>query len=292
MSQLKNTLIRVSTAVVALPLYIFLLVTDSFNAIPILIVSLLISLVCLYEFYQISSEQEEGKPFVWLGLGAGVIINLLMYDLAYGKVNNIFSFIHAEDPRVIFAIIVFSIITIFIIQIFTRPLKGGIYSVAVTIFGFIFIVLSFSHIILLKKLDNGVFYLIMVNVAVMMNDTGAYFGGVLFGKHKVGFAVSPNKSWEGYFSGVLVTMISMIILNQVILSNYNVQLFSLPEAAFLGILLSVFGHLGDLAESAVKRDGEIKDSGSIIPGHGGMWDVFDALIFTIPIFYYYIVLLG
>jgi len=84
----------------------------------------------------------------------------------------------------------------------------------------------------------------------------------------------------------------MIILNQVILSNYQVELFSLPEAAFLGLLLSVFGNLGDLAESAVKRDGEIKDSGSIIPGHGGMWDVFDALIFTIPIFYYYIIISG
>jgi len=72
----------------------------------------------------------------------------------------------------------------------------------------------------------------------------------------------------------------------------GVQLFSMIEAAVAGIFLSILGHIGDLVESAIKRDGSIKDSGSIIPGHGGMWDAFDALIFTYPLFYYFLILKG
>ena len=121
----------------------------------------------------------------------------------------------------------------------------------------------------MKALTDGVYYIIILNVVVMLNDTVAYFGGVLFGKHKTGFPVSPNKSWEGYFSGLLFSVLSMVITNQVYRSFFGKGLFAMVEAVFLGIALSVLGNLGDLVESAVKRDGAIKDSGSIIPGHGG-----------------------
>ena len=85
----------------------------------------------------------------------------------------------------------------------------------------------------------------------------------------------------------------MIISPQVLKIFFGRDLgFGILEAALVGIGLSLLGHLGDLVESAVKRDGSIKDSGSIIPGHGGMWDVFDALIFSMPFYYYYLVLKG
>jgi phosphatidate cytidylyltransferase len=84
----------------------------------------------------------------------------------------------------------------------------------------------------------------------------------------------------------------MMVTSAVFDAYYNKPLFTLTEAAILGAVLSLLGHTGDLVESAIKRDGTIKDSGSIIPGHGGMWDVFDALIFSLPFFYYYLVLKG
>jgi len=178
------------------------------------------------------------------------------------------------------------------VHIYKRPVAGGIYSLATTVFGVVFIAFLFSHIILLKSLKDGYIYVLILNAIVMLNDSGAYFGGVYFGKHKAGFKVSPNKSWEGYFSGLLTSIIAMLLISMVLESFFGKSLFSMVEATIIGIVISVIGNIGDLAESAIKRDGSIKDSGSLIPGHGGLWDVFDSMIVTLPLFYYYLVLKG
>ena len=214
----------------------------------------------------------------------GLALNVLVYLFAFQK----FLLPGSFDAR--FAAVVLFIMAIGVVQIFRRPVKGGIFSLGVTLFGVMYIVFFFSHIILIKALKHGWYYILLLNAVVMLNDTGAYFGGVLFGRHKTKFAVSPNKSWEGYFSGLLFSILATITGSYFFESFYGVALFSLGESVVLGIVLSILGHLGDLFESAVKRDGAIKDSGSIIPGHGGMWDVFDAVIFTLPFFYYYLLL--
>ena len=284
----KATLTRIMSAVVALPLYIFCLYTDRPYNIPIFVVSLIITLVCLHEYYQISRRDGEQRPYMAFGFTAAFAVNVLMYFYAFGGLRYVRSF----DARALFIVLAHFTAAVLVYQVFWRPLKGGIYSLAVTVFGVIYIVVFFSHIILIKALPGGWYYLLILNIVVMINDTMAYFGGVLFGKHKTNFPASPNKSWEGYFSGLLFSVLAMVITNQVYISFYGVTLFSMMESVFLGIALSVLGHTGDLVESAVKRDGAIKDSGSIIPGHGGMWDVFDALIFTMPLFYYYLVIRG
>ncbi len=293
MSNTKNaTLKRVMSAIVALPVYVFAFTTDYFLSIPVLIASLIISIASLYEYYSICSMDDKGKPFMVLGISAGVIINILFYIFAYGRIHGYNRYIESFDARVIFAVLVLFLAIILIMQIFKRPIKGGIYSLAVTVFGVIYIVFSFSHIILMKALQDGFYYILILNIVVMINDTGAYFGGVLFGKHKTNFEVSPNKSWEGYFSGLLFSIVAMMVTSEIFAVFFDKQLFTLIEAAVIGIFLSILGHIGDLVESAIKRDSTTKDSGSIIPGHGGMWDVYDALIFTFPFFYYYLVLKG
>ena len=277
----KNTLMRVLSAVVALPVYVFTIVTDLGQAMPILICSLIVTLACLYEYYQITERGDEGLPFFKTGMVFAVIINIVMYLFAYGRLYGYSRYIPVFDARVVMGVLALFLSVILALQLFTRPLKGAAYSLGVTLFGVVYIVFSFSHIILMKSLVNGVYYIVILNIVVMLNDTFAHFGGVLFGKHKTGFPVSPNKSWEGYFSGLLFSVLAMVITNQVFMSFFDRHLFGMVEAVILGIALSVLGNLGDLVESAVKRDGSIKDSGSIIPGHGGMWDVFDALIFTL-----------
>ena len=142
----------------------------------------------------------------------------------------------------------------------------------------------------MKALKDGFLYILILNIVIMMNDTAAYFGGVLFGKHKLNFPVSPNKSWEGYFSGLFFSIIAMIAVNAAYGLLLDKYLFSTTECIAAGAFLSLLGHIGDLAESAVKRDAEKKDSGAFFPGHGGMWDIFDALIFASPFFYYYLIL--
>lgn len=290
--RMKETLQRIASALVALPIYFYAIITDSFKAVPMLVVSMIITTICLYEFYMISEKEKGEKPIIGAGIFMSLALNIVMYLFAYGKVQGVTGFTSSFDARMLMGLIVFFVAATLIYNLFKRPLKGSIYSLSVTVFGVIFIVFFFSHIILMKALKDGLFYILILNVAVMMNDVAAYFGGVLFGKHKTGFEVSPNKSWEGYFSGLLFSVIGMIITNQVYISFFQRDLFTLIEAALIGIVISILANIGDLIESAVKRDGAIKDSGSIIPGHGGMWDVFDALVFTMPVFYYYLVIKG
>jgi len=288
----RETLIRILSAIVTLPVLAYALITDSFLFIPTLIVSTVVSLITLYEYYMISARNQDNKAFISTGLAGGFILNIIMYFYAFGNFFGSSRFFQNFDVRAIIGFFILLIAILLVQQLFTRPLNGGIYSLAVTVFGIMFIVLSMSHIILLKSLKDGSFYIVILVVVIMLNDTGAYFGGVLFGKTKAGFAASPNKSWEGYFSGLLFSIIGFILANQVCVSFFSRELFTMIECAVLGIVLSILANIGDLIESAIKRDGGFKDSGSIIPGHGGMWDVFDAIIFSLPFFYYYLVIKG
>jgi phosphatidate cytidylyltransferase len=289
----RETLIRILSAIVTLPVLAYALITDSFLFIPALIVSIVVSLITLYEYYMISAKDENNRAFISTGLIGGLILNIIIYFYAFGKYFGSSRFFqHFDDVHVIIGFIILLIAALLVQQLFTRPLNGGIYSLAVTLFGIMYIVLSMSHILLLKSLKDGSFYIVILVLVIMLNDSGAYFGGMLFGKTKAGFEASPNKSWEGYFSGLLFSIIGFILANQACISFFSKELFTLIECAILGIILSISANIGDLIESAIKRDGGFKDSGSIIPGHGGMWDVFDATIFSLPFFYYYLVLRG
>lgn len=287
-----ETLKRILSALVTLPLLAYVLLADHFQYLPILAGSIIISLIALYEFYIISDKAGNGRAFIKTGLFFGLLINLIMYIFAFGKMFGYTRYFGDCDARLILATIAFFIAAILVLQIFTRPLHGGIYSVAVTAFGVFYVVFSISHFILLRSLQDGAFYIAILIAVIMLNDTGAYFGGVLFGRHKAKIEASPNKSWEGYFSGLLFSIIAFVIISEVFTSFFSRPLFSMLEAVLLGICISVLADIGDLVESSVKRDGGFKDSGSLIPGHGGMWDVFDATMFALPFFYYYLVFKG
>ncbi len=287
----RETFFRVLSALVALPVLFYIFITDDFLSTPILIGSIVISLASLYEFYMIVDRGDDGSPFVKTGLLFGLIFNIAIYLLGFGKLYGLGRFA-GGGGNFILSILFLMVVVVMVLQLSSRSLKGASYSVAVTVLGVVFIVLFASHLILLKSLKDGVFYIMTLIVVVMLNDSGAYFGGLLLGKHKVGFELSPNKSWEGYFSGLFFGILGFILANQVALSFFGRELFTMMEAVLLGIFLCFLADLGDLVESLIKRDGGIKDSGSIIPGHGGMWDVFDAIIFTLPFFYYYIVFRG
>lgn len=290
MSKLKTTLYRILTAIVALPVYFFAIGTDLIYSIPLLIASLVITLLSLYEFYIISDRGEEEKPLILLGIICGAAVNIIMYIHAFGifgtKLNTTF------ETKIILFILVLLLAIVMVTQLFSRPIKGAIYSIAITVFGIFYVVFFFSHIFLMKAMENGFLYILLINIVVIINDSAAYFAGISIGRHKVNFAVSPNKSWEGYIFGMLFSIIAVIVTNMIYSSFLDKNLFFLGEAVIIGILLSLFGNFGDLIESLIKRDGSKKDSGSLLPGHGGMWDVFDAMIFTIPLFYYYLLIKG
>lgn len=139
-----------------------------------------------------------------------------------------------------------------------------------------------SHIILLRHLPAGLHFVILLFVATWSTDTFAYFVGINLGRHKLAPVLSPNKSIEGSLGGltgsVLVSLIIGLIGGQLPVMQYIV----------LGLLIGITGQVGDIFESALKRLAGVKDSGRLIPGHGGILDRFDSLYLTAPVVYYYI----
>ncbi|MCP4135996.1 MAG: phosphatidate cytidylyltransferase [bacterium] len=278
-----NSIKRLFSGLIVMPLYYFCFISSSFNSILILLASLVVTLSSLYEFYRMVSVDDTKKPFFFAGMVIAILVNIVFYLYAFGT---------TFDGRISLFLFVLFIGGIAILQLFTRPLQNGIHSLSTTVFGVVYIVMFYSHIILLKSFNDGTYYILILHIVIMSNDIFAYIGGILFGKHKTNYPVSPNKSWEGYFSGILFSVVTMTITAYVMNSVSGKQLFGLLESILLGIVLSILGNLGDLIESAVKRDSSKKDSGSIMYGHGGMWDVFDALIFSMPFFYYYLLFKG
>ena len=130
----------------------------------------------------------------------------------------------------------------------------------------------------------GAFWLILMLLALIWaTDSGAYYTGKTWGKHKFAPSISPNKTWEGTVGGVLFALIVAVIFKHSVLTD-----LTWVDAGVLALLGGVWGQLGDLLESAFKRNAGVKDSGSLLPGHGGMLDRFDSLIFTAPAYYLYL----
>ena len=131
--------------------------------------------------------------------------------------------------------------------------------------------------------NDGGLLIISIFITLWVTDSAAYFLGTAFGKHKLFPRVSPNKSWEGALAGFIFAIISMVVLNTVLLA-----FISLTDALVIGVIIGLFGQIGDLIESLLKRDAGVKDSSNIIPGHGGVLDRFDSLIFSSPLIFLYI----
>ena len=129
----------------------------------------------------------------------------------------------------------------------------------------------------------GAFTVMSVFVSIWTCDSAAYFTGRNFGKHKLFERVSPNKTWEGAIGG-FIGAVAVFVLARSIALPY----MSLTSALVCGCIVGVFGQLGDLVESLLKRDAGVKDSSSFIPGHGGMFDRFDSLIFVSPLIFFYL----
>jgi phosphatidate cytidylyltransferase len=160
-----------------------------------------------------------------------------------------------------------------------------------TLFGFVYVAFFWSFFVRLYLAGDPsapvkvAFYLLL---AVKWGDAGAYFIGSRFGKHRLAPAISPKKSWEGLLGGILFSCVVGVIwwaLNDKMLGPYP---FPLYHAFILGFLLPIIGTLGDLVESLFKRAVNVKDSGAIAYGMGGMLDMIDSLLFTAPFMYIYL----
>jgi phosphatidate cytidylyltransferase len=155
-------------------------------------------------------------------------------------------------------------------------------NVAVTVMAFVWIGIFGSYASLLLRVHHGKSLLLLPVLVTVVADIVAYFAGTNLGNRPLAPAVSPSKTWEGTIVGGLAAIAAAIILGRVFMHDT----WSIKHAFLLGVIVAIFAPLGDLCESMIKRDLHIKDSGTLLPGHGGLLDRFDALLFVLPATYY------
>jgi len=183
-----------------------------------------------------------------------------------------------------------SLLLIMIREVFRRDMSQSLAHIAVTVFGIMYVGWLGSHLVMLRQLPASlgmddamgarlVFFAALVTWA---NDTGAFLFGVALGRHKLIPRISPKKTVEGAIGGLLAAGFVGWLCAK------GVAPFLTPLAATAcGVFTGLMAQLGDLVESMIKRDAGIKDSAELIPGHGGILDRFDSLLFTVPVLYYY-----
>ncbi len=227
-----------------------------------------------WEFYQLL-EKMGIKP----GKFQGILLGLFVFTLAFLHAK---SFISAEWYWI--TTIALALIPIeFFIKKSKLPLRNFLY----TILGVLYVSIPFSiaNYLVFPETSAGTYhyhYLLYVLILIWTNDTFAYLTGKYLGKHKMAVKVSPKKTWEGGLGGLLFTIAASLIIYQLS------QTFSSPDWIVLSVIISVAANLGDLTESAIKRAANVKDSGNILPGHGGILDRFDATLLSVPLVYFYL----
>ena len=206
----------------------------------------------------------------------GILIGMLVPIIIYFHLGTEGYF--ELDPFFIVIACLFTFILLFV----RRENAQALASIAVTMFGLLYIAWFFSFFIKLKFLPQGPLLVSFLVLVTKMGDVGAYFVGRSFGKHSLIPRISPNKTVEGTIGGLIFSMATALI------SKTYLPSFSFSHLLILGILLGILAQVGDLAESLIKRDCAVKDAGNNISGFGGMLDIIDSLLFTTPIFYFYV----
>jgi phosphatidate cytidylyltransferase len=158
-------------------------------------------------------------------------------------------------------------------------------SISATVLGALWIGFGLGFVLLLRDLPHGRLLLFAVLLAVWAGDTLAYLGGRLLGRHRMAPAISPGKTWEGFAFGTAATLFVAFV------AFYKQNYLSIGESIALGAVISVAAPLGDLFESMLKRDAGVKDTGTLLGGHGGILDRLDAILFAAPAAYFTIMCL-
>lgn len=254
---------RILTAVVGLPI---ILAAIWLGGTWLLLIVLAATAIAGWEFYRLAGSATNSPPLVWLGILFVVAV----------VANAEFQLVAVEG-------LVAAVAVAPLIYLIIRRSEDPLISWAATVAGFLYVGFLTSHAVLLRNVDDGRDWLVFALLVTFATDTGAYAVGRLVGRHKMAPSISPNKTWEGAIGGVLGAVLAAWGLSVV---------FELPlavwQAIALGGAVSIAGQLGDLSESMLKRRAGADESSHILPGHGGILDRLDSVVFTIPLVYYFV----
>jgi phosphatidate cytidylyltransferase len=306
---LSNLATRILVAVIGIPLVLLLTLAGGFYFFAFIA---LISGFALHEYYTLA--QAKGmKPQILPGLVFGFCVNAaFIFDkLRVGWLGGNGMNVPMPAMAQLFLIEFLLFVPIILLVELFRNKGPALSNIAATVTGVCYVSLSFGSLVGLRELfvpndfpfytyfslvDTaipeelvaqvyrwGAFTVIAVFASIWTCDSVAYFIGRKFGKHKLFERVSPNKTWEGAIGGFIGAVTAFLIAGTIALPY-----MSLGNALICGCIIGVFGQLGDLVESLLKRDANVKDSSSLIPGHGGVLDRFDSLIFVSPLIFFYL----
>lgn len=231
---------------------------------------LVLALFSVNEFYGLMMKKGYFPAFV-----VGNVITIFFIVFAYYSINQKWE--SAQS-----AILTIAAILALMAGVFLKREEDTIVDVAVTLLGMIYIGWFFSFFLFIRNLTAHGAYMFFLLFAVWAMDVVAYLVGKKFGRHKMAPNISPNKTWEGAIAGFFTCVIAADIFSGFSMINGT-------HALVLGVIIGIAAQLSDLVESVIKRDAHAKDSGDMLPGHGGMLDRMDSFILTAPIMYYYVV---
>jgi len=243
----------------------------------------LLSVLGLLEFYTAVSKAGY-KPVKFIGYIASLYMFLVCSREPLKSVGIDVQFLYSYRSGFL---AVFSVMLVLFCYIIFLNNNYNIFDISVTVFSIFYIVFLFSFVVLVRNMINGFYYVWLVFIGAFATDTFAYFTGYLFGKHKLLPEISTKKTVEGSIGGIAGCAAVMggygLYLNSVGLDS-----ISIPHFIILGLICGVISQIGDWAASAIKRFVKIKDYGNIMPGHGGVLDRFDSILFTAPVVYFYL----
>ena len=191
--------------------------------------------------------------------------------------------VFSSDFRIILAVVTFSVLSVFILFLFSINNQSfNIMTVSKIVLGFMYIPFMLSYFILIRLSEDGILWIFYILVIAFSGDTAAFYIGKTLGKRKLIPLVSPGKTVEGTIGLFVGSVIGSLLFRYLLFPKLPVA-----HAVTIGLLGGILGQLGDLCESAIKRTSGMKDSGSLLIGHGGLLDRLDCLIFIAPFVYYY-----
>ncbi|MFZ5800195.1 MAG: phosphatidate cytidylyltransferase [Candidatus Omnitrophota bacterium] len=225
----------------------------------------------LYEFFTLI--EKKGIPiYKYFGILTGVVI----------PASILFKFELTRNWELLFIVVLMTVI--FLLQFTRRENAQAIVGISTTLFGVLYVSWFFSFLIKVRLLPYGLSLLAFILLVTKAGDIGAYLVGTRWGQHLLIARISPGKSIEGAVGGlvfsILAAMASKIYLP-------DLSCFSYFNLILTGAFFGILAQLGDLSESLIKRDCQVKDSGNLLPGLGGMLDMIDSILFTAPVFYFY-----
>lgn len=273
---MKNFWVRAASAVVYVALFLGciysgqLIGNEVWGHIVFALFLLFVGCGCTFEFYRIVGKQG-ATPSRWIGYASMAIVAIA-------------GFLPNGIDKVLCAFLLLSFPLAIILQLWKQseqPFREAAYSVLPLCY------ISTPMLCMMMMQVANPNMLVMILVMVWLNDNGAYMGGSLVGKHKMWPRHSPGKTWEGSIIGAVCTLVAACIVGPLLVEN-----IAWYHWLILGLISSACGLLGDLVESMLKRSVGVKDSGTIMPGHGGFLDRFDSLLIVLPPVYCFLILIG